>query len=60
MQEPSMLVTLSGIVTAGQADAPHERILPMLVTGRPLIVSGMATSPPGRRISDGDRAVVVV
>ena len=44
---PSMLATLSGIVTLVRL--PHEAnaLSPMLVTCKPLIVSGMMTSPPG-------------
>ena len=42
-----MLVTLLGIVEAGQAGAAKNAQSPMLVTGRPLIVLGTVTTPPG-------------
>ena len=41
-----MLVTLLGIVTLVRLVQKQNVIAPMLVTGRPLIVLGMATSPP--------------
>ena len=54
-----MLVTLLGIVTLVRLVQAWNAQSPMLVTGRPLIVSGMVTAPPERSVSrDGDRAVV--
>src|SRR6266478_5606670 len=41
-----MAVTLFGIVTLVRLVLPRHARLPMLVTGRPLIGSGMLTSPP--------------
>src|ERR1035441_919113 len=40
-----MAVTLSGIVTLFRALQPWNAELAMLVTGQPLIVSGMLTTP---------------
>jgi len=40
-------VTLLGIVTLVKLGMLKKADLPMLVTGRPLIVSGMVRSPPG-------------
>ena len=47
-----MLMTLSGItmlvrLVFGRSQVPAKASSPMLVTGRPLMVSGMTTSPPG-------------
>ncbi len=42
-----MLMTLSGIVTLVRLVQPENASHPMLVTNRPLIVSGMVTAPPG-------------
>src|SRR6185436_9202339 len=42
-----MLVTLLGIVTLVRLGLLKNARNPMLVTDRPLIVSGMATAPPG-------------
>ena len=43
-----MVVTLLGIADAGYAPSvPESPVVPMLVTGRPLIVSGIVTVPPG-------------
>src|SRR2546426_664240 len=42
-----MLVTLLGIVTLVRLVLYWNAESPMRVTGRPLIVSGMATAPPG-------------
>jgi len=41
-----MLATLSGIVTLVRLHEANA-LSPMLVTCKPLIVSGMMTSPPG-------------
>ena len=42
-----MLLTLLGIITPVMLVQPKKARYPMLVTGRPLIVLGMATAPPG-------------
>ncbi len=42
-----MLVTLSGIMMLVRPVHEENAPYPMLVTGRPSIVSGMVTSPPG-------------
>ncbi len=42
-----MLVTLLGIATLVRLEQPPNAPLPIAVTGRPSIVSGMVTSPPG-------------
>ena len=42
-----MVVTLSGIVTLVTLVSYPNALAPMLVIGRPLIMSGMATTPPG-------------
>ena len=41
-----MLTTLSGIATLATLVLSMKAWPPMLVTGRPLIVSGMVTTPP--------------
>ena len=42
-----MLVTLLGIVTLVTLSRLKNAPSPMLVTGRPLMVDGMVTAPPG-------------
>jgi hypothetical protein len=42
-----MLVTLSGIVTLVRLVHHRNAPSPMLTTGKPFIVLGMTTSPPG-------------
>ena len=42
-----MLVTLPGIVMLVRVVLELNAEFPMLVTGRPLVVLGMVTSPPG-------------
>src|ERR1017187_6884950 len=42
-----MLVTLLGIVTLVRLVQLKNASPPMLVTGKPLVVSGMVTAPPG-------------
>src|ERR1039458_9132864 len=44
-----MLVTLLGIVKLVRLVHSENALVPMLVTGRPLIVSGMLTAPPEPR-----------
>ena len=44
-----MLVRLLGKATLVRLEQEENAELPMLVTGRPSIVSGMATAPPGPR-----------
>jgi hypothetical protein len=45
--ESPMPVTLSGIVTLVRLMSSMNALSPMAVTGRPVIVSGMTTTPPG-------------
>ncbi len=42
-----MRFMLSGIVTLIMLEHSQNAASPMSVTGRPLIVSGMVTAPPG-------------
>ena len=42
-----MLVTLAGITTLVRLALPSKALAPMPVTGRPSMVSGMITAPPG-------------
>ena len=41
-----MLVTLLGTVTLVTLDLPENAEFPMLVTDRPLVISGTLTAPP--------------
>ena len=42
-----MLVTPPGIVTLDNVVLFWNALIPMLTTGRPLVVAGIATTPPG-------------
>ena len=46
-----ILVTLLGIVTLVRVVQRSNAYCPMVVTGRPVIVSGMVTAPPGPGIA---------